>query len=327
MILPGSTTEYCQTQKHDHLQTRQSMTLCSVDPPFAFNTQEETYRGTSDQSVSAYEQWRADSAASVCRSPQPRQNNTPTNIKDTWSSQKKIETKNRLATNFQKYDYYIFQLKCQKTEGRGRRGDDSRDEQWRPRALSPRFGIAVCSRGPWLASLAGAACGTSGGSDGVWEEVLRCGAPARHPKDRRQEALGKMLPSPVNSARRASECGAVSLVPLNRGQMFWSNSDVHFDIVHRGEKFDCIFSSKVQWRVSVLFPFGLLPEEHQTFPRYTVHKRAVFFLVFSVFTALCWFIGLQLKRFARNKCYDKTLWIDKIPSLFCSYSTKLKEHS
>lgn len=158
MILPGGTTEYCQTQKHDHLQKRQSITLCSVDPPLAFNTQDETYRGTSDQSVSAYEQWRASSAASICRSPQLRQNT----LTDTWSSQKKIKKKhktkqNRLATNFQKYDYSIFQLKCQRTEGWGRRRDDSRDEQWRaPLSLPPRFGI----RGPWLASLAGAACGT-----------------------------------------------------------------------------------------------------------------------------------------------------------------------
>lgn len=100
MILPGSTTEYCQTQKHDHLQTRQSITLCSVDPPFAFNTQEETYRGTSDQSVSAYEQWRADSAASVCRSPQPRQNNTPTNIKTHDLVKRKKKTKKQTGKKF-----------------------------------------------------------------------------------------------------------------------------------------------------------------------------------------------------------------------------------
>lgn len=41
-ILPGSTTEYCRTQKHDQLKTnRQSITLCSIDPRFAFNTQDE----------------------------------------------------------------------------------------------------------------------------------------------------------------------------------------------------------------------------------------------------------------------------------------------
>lgn len=158
MILPGSTTEYCQTQKHDHLQTRQSTTLCSVHPPFAFNTQDETYRGSSDRSVSAYEQWRASSAASICRSLQRGQKNTMTNMKshDLLKRNNK-KKKTRLATNFQKYDYYIFQLKCQRTEGRGRRRDHSRVKQWRAPALSPpRFGI----RGPWLASLAGASCGT-----------------------------------------------------------------------------------------------------------------------------------------------------------------------
>lgn len=41
-ILPGSTTEYCQTQKHDQFKTnRQSTTVCSIDPHFAFNTQDE----------------------------------------------------------------------------------------------------------------------------------------------------------------------------------------------------------------------------------------------------------------------------------------------
>lgn len=41
-ILPGSTTEYCQPQKHDQLKTnRQSITVCSIDPHFAFNTQDE----------------------------------------------------------------------------------------------------------------------------------------------------------------------------------------------------------------------------------------------------------------------------------------------
>ena len=32
MILPGSTTEYCQAQKHDHLQTRQFGSAASVLP-------------------------------------------------------------------------------------------------------------------------------------------------------------------------------------------------------------------------------------------------------------------------------------------------------
>lgn len=146
---------------------------------------------------------------------------------------KEKKKKNRRATNFQKCDYYIFQLKCQRTEGRGRRRDHSRVEQWWAPALSPPVLESEGRDWPVLQELL---AGSSGGSDGVWEEVLRCGAPARRPKDRRQEALGKMLPSPVNSARRASECGVASLVPLNRRQMFWSNSDIHFNNVRRGEK-------------------------------------------------------------------------------------------
>lgn len=96
--------------------------------------------------------------------------------------------------------------------------------------------------------------GASGGSDGAREEVLRCGAPARHPKNHRQEALGKMLPSPVNSDGLTGERGAASPVPPDRRQRFWSNSDIHFDIVHRRKKkernkqkhIDCVSSSKVQ---------------------------------------------------------------------------------
>lgn len=89
--------------------------------------------------------------------------------------------------------------------GRGEAGTTARWSNGRPRTLSPpphptppHFGI----EGPWLAGPAGAACG---GWDGVWEEVLRCGAPARLPEERRQEALGKTLPSPVCSAPPAGQ--------------------------------------------------------------------------------------------------------------------------
>lgn len=39
--LPGSTTEYCQTQSMSSFTYRQSITVCSIDPRFAFNTQDE----------------------------------------------------------------------------------------------------------------------------------------------------------------------------------------------------------------------------------------------------------------------------------------------
>lgn len=209
MILPGSTTEYCQTQKHDHLQTRQSVTLCGVDPPFASNTQDGTYRGTSDRSVSAYEQWGARSAASVCRS--------ATSTKQHADKQKVTDLKRKVKKKTQQTgnkfpEIWLLHLPAKVSKdwgtvggGRGEAGTTAGWSNGRPRTLSPpptqpppHFGI----EGPWLAGPAGAACG---GWDGVWEEVLRCGAPARLPEERRQEALGKTLPSPVCSAPPAGQ--------------------------------------------------------------------------------------------------------------------------
>lgn len=37
--------------------------------------------------------------------------------------------------------------------------------------------------------------------------------------------------------------------------------------------------------------------------------RAVLFFCFLFFCCSVWFTGLQLKQFARHKCYDKTLWM------------------
>lgn len=52
--------------------------------------------------------------------------------------------------------------------------------------------------------------------------------------------------------------------------------------------------------------------------------RSRFFLVFFVFFAApFWFTELQLKQFARHKCYDKTLWIYTSPFfLFVQYQTQ-----
>lgn len=140
MILPGSTTEYCQTQKHDHLQTRQSTTLCSVHPPFAFNTQDETYRGSSDQSVSAYEQWRASSAASICRSLQRGQKNTMTNMKS-HDLLKRNNKKNKQTGN--KFpEIWLLHLPAKVSKDWGT-GETQRPQQGQamagPRALSPPF--------------------------------------------------------------------------------------------------------------------------------------------------------------------------------------------
>lgn len=51
------------------------------------------------------------------------------------------------------------------------------------------------------------------------------------------------------------------------------------------------------------------------------------FSSFSVFLLLVADLCLQSERFARNKCYDKTLWVDKSPRLVCLYSTKTRQHS
>lgn len=52
------------------------------------------------------------------------------------------------------------------------------------------------------------------------------------------------------------------------------------------------------------------------------HMKEQDFSSFSVFLLLVADLCLQLERFARNKCYDKTLWVDKSPRLICLYSTK-----
>lgn len=117
-------------------------------------------------------------------------------------------------------------------DGGGDGRDGSRVEQWRTPALPTPPPPFWKRRWPVLQELLS---GTSGGSDGAREEVLRRGAPARHPKNHRQEALGKMLPSPVNSdgPGRRRHRRHPGPVPPNRRQTFWSNSDIHFDIVHR----------------------------------------------------------------------------------------------
>lgn len=94
---------------------------------------------------------------------------------------------------FQKYDYYIFQLKwslCQRTERWGRGQDDDNRVEW---------GVGQ----PWLASLGGAALLP----DWAQEEVLRCEAAAWHPEDHSREALSghSPIPSPLQLTHRLTD--------------------------------------------------------------------------------------------------------------------------
>lgn len=114
-------------KKHNHLQTRQSITLCSGDPPFAFETQDEPTEAPLTKVF-----LHMDSEGLVQQPVFVDHCNvdkiTHWNIKTHDLSKKIKNKKSRLATNFQKYDYYIFQLKCQRTEGRGRR--QGRQQGW-----------------------------------------------------------------------------------------------------------------------------------------------------------------------------------------------------
>lgn len=102
---------------------------------------------------------------------------------------------------FQKYDYYIFQLKwslCQRTEmGGGGEG--------RMTAGSSGSGPLLempCVRQRAVIGQSRRICfsrQTERRSSGAQEEVLRCGAAARHPEDHSKEALSGHSPTSPHS--------------------------------------------------------------------------------------------------------------------------------
>lgn len=105
---------------------------------------------------------------------------------------------------------------------------------------------------------------------------VRCSPPRSTPTDRASE-------------RRAS--GAAGPVPPDRRQTFWSNSDIHFDIVHRRGKKN---KPTKQTKTSTAFlppksneesQFGF-PSNTRHFPTVTVHEQVFpliqcFFLLFA----------------------------------------------
>lgn len=87
---------------------RQSITLCSIDPRFAFNTQDEHTEAPLTKVFLHINSEGLLQQPAFCR---------PLHVdkKTTQHIEKKISTKNKNKKNtgkkFQKYDYYIFQLK------------------------------------------------------------------------------------------------------------------------------------------------------------------------------------------------------------------------
>lgn len=189
---------------------------------------------------------------------------------------------------FQKYDYYIFQLKwslCQRTE------------RWEVGEWAP-VGDAVCAaesrdwpvpEDPFFTPDWETVKWSPGGSAALWG----CRSTSRGPQQRgTQWTLPHLTPLWLNhrltglAVQRVSETTDTAKSRASKESKdnnFWSNSDNHVDIVQRRGKNQewSFFPPKVQWYSSVLFPFSLLPEEQRQTRFHgidTVHKRAVLFL-------------------------------------------------
>lgn len=199
---------------------------------------------------------------------------------------------------FQKYDYYIFQLKwslCQRTE-RWEVGERAGWQQGRV-VVGPCWRCRVCGREPWSAS--------PGGSvfharlrDGQVEPRRKCCAVGLPLDIQRTTAKRHSVDTPpphptltqprltglaVQRVSETTDTAKSRASKESKDNNFWSNSDNHVDIVQRrGKNQEWSFSPpKVQWYSSVLFPFSLLPEEQRQTRFHgidTVHKRAVLFL-------------------------------------------------
>lgn len=156
------------------------------------------------------------------------------------------------------------------------------------------------------------------------EEVLP--SPPRGPQ---REALSGLSPSPPHStthwplwASRVwdSSCCKSSASKQKQGLTFGVTVIFTLILFKRGR---CVLKvQKVHMSFSRPATRGTMPD---TVPSKTYSTwRAGFFVCFLFFFAApFWFTGLQLKQFARHKCYDKTLWIYSSDFfLFVQYQTQ-----
>lgn len=173
---------------------------------------------------------------------------------------------------------------------RGGAQDDSRVEWWRapPPPLQSEMPCVAESRDwPVLEEPDwGRVRWSPGGSAALWGcrsatagEALSGRSPSPH---------HLRLPPPRLTGRRRCKSGALQ---TEQGEIFGVTMILTLILFKDGEKLniDCSFPTKVQWCISVVFPFILLPEEQcQTHFQGIdiVHKRAVFFCVCCCFQCL-----------------------------------------